>query len=131
MFLNDSSNRYHSIVDAYSRSADGKKSEGNASRQLLRLFLWDFPWVNLRFAIPTALADMSIDGVVDPEDWVSGNGVNEITLTDEVFSTLFLYYNLTGSECAFYSGTTAHHIYLRFGKPSSTQRTAAYLSANP
>lgn len=31
MFLNDSSNRYHSIVDAYPRSADGKKSEGNAS----------------------------------------------------------------------------------------------------
>jgi hypothetical protein len=59
---------------------------------------------------PARVGRYVLDGVVDPEDWVSGNGVNEITLTDEVFSTFFLYYNLTGSECAFYSGTTTHYI---------------------
>jgi pimeloyl-ACP methyl ester carboxylesterase len=105
-----------SIVDAYSRSAEGKKCEGNASL----VNYWGFSYgtfLGQTFAslFPARVGRYVLDGVVDPDDWISGNGVTEITVTDEVFSTFFIYCNLAGStSCPFYTGTTAHDIYLRF-----------------
>jgi pimeloyl-ACP methyl ester carboxylesterase len=105
-----------SIVDAYARTADGKKSEGNASL----VNYWGFSYgtfLGQTFAslFPDRVGRYILDGVVDPDDWISGNGVTEITLTDDVFSTFFLYCNLAGlSYCPFYTGTTPHDISLRF-----------------
>lgn len=109
-----------SVVDAYARTADGQKSEGNASL----VNYWGFSYgtfLGQTFAslYPDRVGRYILDGVVDPDDWISGNGVTEITLTDDVFSTFFLYCNLAGpgpgpSSCPFYTGTTAHDISLRF-----------------
>jgi len=64
---------------------------------------------------PSRVGRVVLDGVVDPDAWASANPFTSIVLTDEVFSTFFLYCNLAGPPlCPFYTGTTPQDIYLRF-----------------
>jgi hypothetical protein len=56
---------------------------------------------------------------VDPGQWIKLSGKNLLTYTDDVFATFFLYCNLAGpgtgpENCAFYTGSTPHDIFLRF-----------------
>jgi hypothetical protein len=56
-----------------------------------------------------------LDGVLDPRETARETGLHQVTQTDEVLATLFLYCHLAGNvSCPFYTGTTPHDIYLRF-----------------
>ncbi|KAE9370517.1 hypothetical protein N431DRAFT_411948 [Stipitochalara longipes BDJ] len=104
------------ILDAYAKTEEGKLCGEDASL----LNYWGFSYgtfLGETFAsrYPHRVGKIVLDGVIDPDDWISGFGLTEITLTDEVFSTFFLYCNLAGpSLCPYYTGTTARDIYLRF-----------------
>ncbi|CZR56074.1 uncharacterized protein PAC_05962 [Phialocephala subalpina] len=104
-----------SIVDAHAASEQGRSCE-NASL----LNYWGFSYgtvIGQTFAsmFPNRLGRVILDGVVNPDDWIKGTAQNFVTNTDEVFSTFFVYCNAAGPvNCPYYTGTTAHDIYLRF-----------------
>jgi pimeloyl-ACP methyl ester carboxylesterase len=105
-----------SILDAYAESEEGKNCEEDASL----LNYWGISYgtiIGQTFAsmFPDRVGRVVLDGVVDPDAWATGYPLTSITLTDDVFSTFFLYCSLAGpSLCPFYTGTTPHDIYLRF-----------------
>jgi len=64
---------------------------------------------------PERVGRLVLDGVVDPNIVITGLEINDITFTDDVFSTFFLYCSLAGPpNCAFATGSTPHDVYLRF-----------------
>jgi hypothetical protein len=64
---------------------------------------------------PNRLGHFVLDGVVDPDDYVSGLQLRQVLLTDEVFSTFFLYCNKAGPAlCPLFIGSTPEDIFLRF-----------------
>lgn len=105
-----------SILDAYAESEDGKRCNSDASL----LNFWGFSYgtfIGQTFAsmFPSRVGRVVLDGVVDAIDYLQTTDLKSITLTDEVFSTFFLYCNLAGPAlCPFYTGTTPQDIYLRF-----------------
>lgn len=104
-----------SIVDAHAASDRGKSCE-NASL----LNYWGFSYgtfIGQTFVsmFPHRLGRVVLDGNLNPIDWVEGTGQNLITFSDDVVSLFFVYCNAAGPDnCPFYTGTTAHDIYLRF-----------------
>ena len=104
-----------STLDAFARSEDGSKVE-----DATLLNYWGFSYgtfLGETFAsmFPDRVGRMALDGVVEPNDWVAGNHSVTATDTDDTFSTFFIYCHLAGSsQCPFYTGSTAHDIYLRF-----------------
>jgi hypothetical protein len=105
-----------SILDAYAESEDGKRCTSDASL----LNFWGFSYgtfIGQTFAsmFPSRVGRVVLDGVVDAIDYLQTTDLKSITLTDEVFSTFFLYCNLAGPAlCPFYTGTTPQDTYLRF-----------------
>jgi hypothetical protein len=85
------------------------------SSQLLGLQLRNLHRPNFRIHVPSRVGRVVLDGVVDAIDYLQTTDLKSITLTDEVFSTFFLYCNLAGPAlCPFYTGTTPQDIYVRF-----------------
>lgn len=103
-----------SILDAYAKSEDGKSCK-NASL----LNYWGLSYGTILGQIfasmfPDRVGRVVLDGVLDPAEVTKGSGKKMVTLADEAFSTFFLYCHLAGASCPFYTGSTAHDIYLRF-----------------
>jgi alpha/beta hydrolase fold len=104
-----------SILDAFSRSEDGRKCEDSSLANYWGLSYGTFIGVTFASMFPDRVGRMALDGVIDPQDWVAGSHFNDVTDADDLFSTFFLYCHLAGpSQCPFYTGETAHDIYLRF-----------------
>ncbi|KAN0089862.1 TAP-like domain containing protein [Hyaloscypha variabilis] len=105
-----------SIVDAYANSWRGQNCEDDAS--LLNYWGMSYgTFIGQVFAslFPHRVGRVVLDGVLDPDQISKQSGLNMVNQADEAFSTLFLYCHLAGPKlCPFYTGTTAHDIYLRF-----------------
>jgi pimeloyl-ACP methyl ester carboxylesterase len=121
-----------SIVDAYAESEDGKKCQGDP----LLLNYWGLSYgtfLGQVFAsmFPHRVGRVVLDGVLDPDETAKETGLHQVTQTDEVFSTFFLYCHLAGpSVCSFYTGTTPHDIYLRFESMVSKLNATEALQQN-
>ncbi|KAF4626028.1 hypothetical protein G7Y89_g12140 [Cudoniella acicularis] len=104
-----------SILDAYSRSDEAK---GVQDPSLLKY--WGVSYgtvIGQTFAslFPDRVGRVILDGVVHADDYTSGEYLTVLEFSDEVFSTFFAYCHLAGPAlCAYYTGTTAHDIFLRF-----------------
>lgn len=105
------------ILDAFSKSEDGEKVQ---NPELLNY--WGFSYgtvIGQMFAsmFPDRIGRVVLDGVVDPDDWMAGDVLKEVTLTDEVFMTFFVYCNIAGPAiCPYYTGNTSYDIFTRFEK---------------
>lgn len=63
---------------------------------------------------PDRVGKVVIDGVLEPNDWVSGNSLSSITFIDDILSAFFVYCSAAGSDCEYNNGTkSAHDLYLR------------------
>jgi pimeloyl-ACP methyl ester carboxylesterase len=104
-----------SILDAFAASSD---SETCKDASLLNY--WGFSYGTMlgqTFAsmFPERVGRMVLDGVVDPDVYITGLNTVELSFTDDIISTFFLYCSLAGpSSCAFATGSTPHDVYLRF-----------------
>lgn len=105
-----------SILDAFKESAEGKRSDADASL----LNYWGFSYGTMlgqTFAsmFPERVGRMMLDGVVRPDTYLSGLDVLDVTFVDSIISTFFLYCSLAGSSiCPFATGSTPYDVYLRF-----------------
>jgi pimeloyl-ACP methyl ester carboxylesterase len=103
-----------SILDAFAQTEDGKR----AFNPLLANY-WGFSYgtvLGATFAsiFPNRLGHFVLDGVLDPDDYVSRLELRQVLLTDDVLSTFFFYCNKAGpSLCPFCIGSTPEDIYLR------------------
>ncbi|CAG8984166.1 hypothetical protein HYALB_00008168 [Hymenoscyphus albidus] len=104
-----------SVLDAFARSEDGKRVK---HPELLNY--WGFSYgtvVGQMFAsmFPDRIGRVVLDGVVDADDWMSGNILRAGTLTDDVFLAFFEYCYLAGPKmCSYYSGSSAGDMLKRF-----------------
>ncbi|KAE9364499.1 hypothetical protein N431DRAFT_355505 [Stipitochalara longipes BDJ] len=104
-----------SIVDAYASSS---QSQGVQNASLVNFWAFSYgTFVAQTFAsmYPDRVGRFVIDGVVDPDDYRSGNLLKNLQSTDEAFSTYFVYCHLAGpTVCPYYTGTSAYDIFNRF-----------------
>lgn len=104
-----------SIVDAY---ASSPQSQGVENASLINF--WGFSYgtfIAQTFAsiYPDRVGRFVIDGVVDPDDYRSGNLLRNLQFTDEAFSTYFVYCHLAGLEvCPYATGSSAYDVFSRF-----------------
>lgn len=104
-----------SILDAYAGSERGKSCEGSNLLNYWGFSYGTFIGQTFNSMFPHRLGRVVLDGVVNAIDWSEGTGQNLITFSDDVVSLFFVYCNAAGpDQCAYYTGTTAHDIYLRF-----------------
>ena len=104
-----------SIVDAY---ASSPQSRGLENASLVNFWAFSYgTFVAQTFASmhPDRVGRFVIDGVVDPDDYRSGNLLKNLQFTDEAFSTYFVYCHLAGpTVCPYATGKSAHDIFNRF-----------------
>ncbi|THV50899.1 hypothetical protein BGAL_0131g00040 [Botrytis galanthina] len=104
-----------SIVDAFAKTERG---QGVSSSSLLNY--WGFSYgsfIGETFAsmYPDRVGRVANDGVVDPEDYISGTELKDIYLEDAVIDSFFTYCYLAGpSLCDFYTGNSSEDIRHRF-----------------
>ncbi|TAQ83854.1 hypothetical protein B7494_g7815 [Chlorociboria aeruginascens] len=104
-----------SIVDAFAATECGKSVETSSL-----LNYWGFSYgtfIGETFAsmYPDRVGRMAIDGVVDPEDYITGQELDDIDFEDAVISTFFTYCYVAGpSLCDFFTGDSAQDIQVRF-----------------
>ncbi|KAE9366802.1 alpha/beta-hydrolase [Stipitochalara longipes BDJ] len=104
-----------SILDAFARSEDGSKVEDASLLNYWGISYGTFIGETFSSMFPDRVGRVALDAVMDPYDWVAGNHFIYVADTDDLFSTFFLYCHLAGSSvCPFYTGSSAHDIYLRF-----------------
>ena len=104
-----------SIADAYTSSP---QSQGLENASLINFWAFSYgTFVAQTFASmhPDRVGRFVIDGVVDPDDYRSGNLLKNLQFTDDAFSTYFVYCHLAGSTvCPYATGTSAYDIFNRF-----------------
>ncbi|RFU33012.1 hypothetical protein B7463_g3343, partial [Scytalidium lignicola] len=104
-----------SIVDAFALTSDGQKAP-NASQ----VNFWGFSYgtfigQTLASIFPSRIGRVVLDGVMDPDDYVSGLGLKSLQFTDEAFATFFTSCHIAGPEkCSYYTGNSAADILNRF-----------------
>lgn len=108
-----------SILDAFAGT-----SEGTVIDNPKLLNYWGFSYgttIGQTFAsmFPSRVGRVALDGVVDSDDSSTGSHLTWLQSTDEAFSTFFLYCHLAGTDCAYFTGTSAHDIFLRFERTLS------------
>jgi len=103
-----------SILDAYTKTEDGKSCKDASLLNYWGLSYGTFLGQVFASMFPDRVGRVVLDGVLDPDQTAKGSGLNMVTLTDEAFSTFFLYCHLAGPACLFNAGSTAYDIYLRF-----------------
>ena len=106
-----------SIVDAFAQTKDGRRAKNANLVNYWGLSYGTFIGETLAAMFPDRVGSVLLDGVVDPEDNVSGLGLHSLQFTDDALSTFFAYCHLAGpSTCSYYTGTTSADIYHRFEK---------------
>ncbi|KAG4431992.1 hypothetical protein IFR05_012520 [Cadophora sp. M221] len=106
-----------SILDAYANSQDGRR----AVQDPRMLNYWGFSYgsmIGQTFAsmFPSRLGRIAVDGVVDPDLYVTAD-INAISTIDQdkVFSTFFVYCHHAGPVlCPFHTGNSPRDIYNLF-----------------
>ncbi|TGO53047.1 hypothetical protein BOTNAR_0306g00100 [Botryotinia narcissicola] len=104
-----------SIVDAFAKTERGQDVSSSSF-----LNYWGFSYgsfIGETFAsmYPDRVGRFAIDGVVDPEDYISGTELKDIYLEDAVIDSFFSYCHLAGpSLCDFYTGNSSEDIRHRF-----------------
>ncbi|ESZ90954.1 hypothetical protein SBOR_8672 [Sclerotinia borealis F-4128] len=104
-----------SIVDAFAKTERGQSVE-----TLSLLNYWGFSYgsfLGQTFAsmYPDRVGRFAIDGVVDPDDYISGAELDDIYLEDAVIDSFFTYCHLAGTSlCDFYTGNSSEDIRHRF-----------------
>jgi pimeloyl-ACP methyl ester carboxylesterase len=103
-----------SILDTFAQTEDGKRA---ANPSLANYWGFSYGTVlgqTFTSMFPNRLGHCVLDSVVDPDGYVSGLQRRQVLLTDDVFSTFFLYCNKAGPDlCPFFTGSTPEDIYLR------------------
>lgn len=103
-----------SILDAYAKTDHGKSCKDASLLNYWGLSYGTFLGQVFASMFPDRVGRVVLDGVLDPDEITKGSGLKMVTLADDAFSTFFLYCNLAGPACPFYTGSTAHDIFLRF-----------------
>jgi pimeloyl-ACP methyl ester carboxylesterase len=104
-----------SILDAFAQTEDSERAVNPSLANYSGFSYGTRLGQTFASMFPNRLGHFVLDGVVDPDDWISGLGLRNVLLTDDVFSTFFLYCNKAGPNlCPFSTGSTPEDIYLRF-----------------
>jgi pimeloyl-ACP methyl ester carboxylesterase len=104
-----------SIVEAYAATDDGRSCN---SASLLNF--WGFSYGTMlgqTFAsmFPDRVGRVVVDGVLDPEDYISGLTLKYTIFMDDVWDTFYVYCHAAGPElCPIYTGNSSLDIYNRF-----------------
>ena len=118
-----------SIVDAFAQTEDGQRAKNANLVNYWGLSYGTFIGETLASMFPDRIGSVLLDGVVDPEDNVSGLGLHSLQFTDDVLSTFFTYCHLAGlSACSYHTGSTAADISHRF-EQTFTQLDARHAAA--
>jgi pimeloyl-ACP methyl ester carboxylesterase len=107
-----------SIIDAFAASEDGKRCDSDPAL----LNYWGISYgtmIGQTFAsmFPSRVGKVVLDGVVSPQDYIAFTGFNQLTFSDDVFATFFIYCYAAGSKlCPFATGSSPHDVFIRFEK---------------
>ncbi|KUI67155.1 hypothetical protein VM1G_03020 [Cytospora mali] len=105
-----------SIVDAFSTTEDGR----TASKPGHLLYYYGISYgtfLGQTFAsmFPERVGNMVLDGVVNPEGYLTNYIYSSVKHLDGVIAAFFIYcYEAGPSECSYYTGSSAKDIYKRF-----------------
>lgn len=114
-----------SIVDAFSATEDGQRAS-KPSHLLNYHGLSYGTFLGQTFAsmFPERVGNMVLDGVVDPEDYLTSLASKSVNHLDGAIAAFFIYCHEAGpSVCPYYTGSSAKDIYERFHR-SLTQLDA-------
>ncbi|KAI1346272.1 TAP-like protein-domain-containing protein [Xylaria sp. FL0043] len=107
-----------SIVDAFAKTADGKKAAKPS--HLLNYFGYSYgTFLGQVFAsmFPERVGNMVLDGVLSLDLPLGGDLTEITTLTDGIIASFFVYCFEAGlSQCSFYTGSSPLDIYNRFNQ---------------
>jgi pimeloyl-ACP methyl ester carboxylesterase len=118
-----------SIVAKFTETEDGQSVANPNLVNYWGLSYGTFIGETLAAMFPDRICSVILDGVVDPEDNVTGLGLHSLQFTDDAVSTFFVYCHLAGpSACSYYTGTSAADIFERFEK-TFTQLDARHAAA--
>lgn len=108
-----------SFLSAYANTPEGKKVKNPQ-----QLNYWGFSYstfIGMTFAnmFPSRVGRVVLDGVVDPIDYVSGQGFDNVNMADIVINTIFDYCFTAGpgngtNECSYFTGNSSADIQKRF-----------------
>lgn len=105
-----------SIVDAFAATEDGKRAAKPSN--LLNYYGVSYgTFLGQTFAsmFPERVGSVVLDGVVDPEDYLTSLSRNSLNHIDGGVAFFFIYcHELGPSECSYYTGSSAKDIYERF-----------------
>ncbi|KAK7724629.1 hypothetical protein SLS63_008609 [Diaporthe eres] len=107
-----------SIVDAFAATEDGQRS--SKPSDLLNYYGISYgTFLGQTFAsmFPDRVGNMVLDGVVDPEDYLTSLTRNSVERLDGVIAGFFIYCHEAGpSGCSYDTGSSAKDIYERFNR---------------
>ncbi|KAI1084143.1 TAP-like protein-domain-containing protein [Whalleya microplaca] len=107
-----------SIVDAFAETEDGKRAS-KPSRLLNYYGISYGTFLGQTFAsmFPDRVGNVVLDGVVDPEGYVTDYTTNSVNHLDGIIASFFIYCHAAGlSGCPYYTGSTPKDIYERFNQ---------------
>ncbi|KAH8588965.1 TAP-like protein-domain-containing protein [Bisporella sp. PMI_857] len=120
-----------SIVDAFTATERGKSVMDSSL-----LNYWGFSYgtfLGQTFAsmYPNRVGRFAIDGVADPEDYITGADVSDIIVADAAVVSFFEYCYLAGPiACPFYIGSSAQDIHTRFANIFAQLNASHAISQN-
>lgn len=107
-----------SIVDAFAATEDGRRASKPSS--LLNYYGVSYgTFLGQTFAsmFPERVGNMVLDGVVEPEDYLTNLTYKSVNHLDGVVAGFFLWCHQIGpSECSYYTGSSPGDIYERFNQ---------------
>jgi pimeloyl-ACP methyl ester carboxylesterase len=104
-----------SILDAFAKTEDGECSKDPSLLNYWGISYGTYIGQTFASMFPDRLGRVVLGGVLDADDYAPGLWPTSLQLTDDAFSTFFLYCNVASpSKCSFYTGTGPLDIYLRF-----------------
>ena len=106
------------IVDAYSRTVDGKAAPDDG--KLLNFLGWSFAtYIGQTIAsmFPDRIGGMVLDGMIDPISAQANFTSNSVNDVDGIIASFFVYCAEAGPEqCSYHTGTSPMDIWKRFAK---------------
>lgn len=105
-----------SIVDAFAETEDGQRAAKPSN--LLNYYGISYgTFLGQTFAsmFPERVGSVVLDGVVDPEDYLTSMSRNSLNHVDGIVAAFFIYCHEVGpAACSYYTGSSAKDIYERF-----------------